>query len=42
MQRGVERNEAVVGGEQIKQEIFFMITICFYADDGDPVGRENC
>jgi hypothetical protein len=42
MQSGVERDEAVEGGEQVKQKIFFMITICLYVDGGDPGGRKNC
>ena len=31
---------AVVGGDEVKKEVFFMITACLYADGSDLGGRQ--
>lgn len=35
-----QKNGAVEGGDKVKKEVFFMITICLHAAGNDPVGRE--
>lgn len=34
------KNGAVVGGDRVKKEIFFMKTTCLYADGNDLLARE--
>ena len=40
LMQSAQENGAVAEGDELKEEVFFMLTSCLHVDGHDPVGRE--